>query len=160
MKMTLQHWRKSFALLVLKTLAWMLHCFITIGHFIWIFILKYKWEAIFIPSSVSGHGISKSETVALHVVKVVSWGERLCYLDGWCRGRTRWWRCGSRAQRSPLASPAGGIYSGSRRTRSSLYTSRSTQALGNCCANICNLKIIMKRTTHTVEWYGNPEKSV
>lgn len=44
------------------------------------------------------------------------------YLDGWCRGHTHWWRCGSRAPRSQPESPVGGIYSGSRRTRSSLCT--------------------------------------
>lgn len=83
----------------------------------------------------------QTETRSLQAVHAVRCGHRfLCYLDGWCRGRTRWWRCDSRAQRSPPASPAGGIYSGSHRTRSSLCTSRSTPARGSCCTNTCNLK--------------------
>lgn len=148
-KLQKQHWRKCHTCLVQKRLARMLHCLITIGNFTQILFLNTSEK-----SSSSGH-----LCFALHVVKVMSRGEKsLFYPDGWCRGRTRWWRCGSRAPRSPLASPAGGIYSGSRRTRSSLGTSRSTQALGSCCTNVCNLKIIMKEKHSHLTW--QPRKSL
>lgn len=138
------------AWLVLKWFEWMLHC-----HHNWTFYQDLN------TSTVWGHDqdVCKSESVALHVVKVASWGERSqFYPDGWCRGRTRWWRCGSRARRSPLASPAGGICSGSRRTHSSLCTSHSTQALGSCCTNICNLKIRIQTHTHTQSFDMATEK--
>lgn len=90
------------------------------------------WTCTYVTFLGLEHLIKCSEQFINECVQVL-------YLDGWCRGHTHWQHCGSKGPRSPPESLGAGIYSGSRHTRSSLCTWRSTPGLGSDCTDVCNL---------------------